>query len=270
MDKITIIGAGNMGASLITGLIANQFPANNIWVTDPDEQKLKVLQEKLGVHVTTDNQYAVQIANVVILAVKPQIIKTVTQEIAAAAQKKKPLFISVAAGIRIASLQQWLGEQIAIVRTMPNTPALIRAGATALYGNSFVTTAQHALAESIMRAVGLIVWLQKEDDMDAVTALSGSGPAYFFLVIEAMQAAGEKLGLAPEVVRLLTLQTACGATRMALESNEPAAELRQRVTSPGGTTAAALQVLENAGIRDTFNQALTAACLRSKELSKES
>lgn len=177
--------------------------------------------------------------------------------------------ISVAAGIREENLQTGLGGYVAIVRCMPNTPALIGAGATALYANSYVDAKQHQLAESILRAVGITLWLENENDMDAVTALSGSGPAYFFLVIEALQAAGEKLGLSSETARLLTLQTAFGAARMALESSHSAEKLRQQVTSPGGTTAAALNVLEKEKLRDIFMHALEAACLRSKELAQE-
>jgi len=269
MDKttITLIGAGNMGASLMAGLIRNGFPPQQLWITDPDTEKLQLLQRQFNVNTTTDNEDAVNRAEIVILAVKPQIMRTVLQSIAPAIQHKKPCIISVAAGIREENLQNWAGGHTAIIRCMPNTPALIGAGASALYANRFVNEKQHALAESILRAVGIIVWLENENDMDAVTALSGSGPAYFFRVIEAMQAVGEKLGLSSETARLLTLQTAYGAARMALESTESATELRHRVTSPGGTTEAAIQVLEKENIQEIFAKALDAACSRSKELA---
>lgn len=265
---ITLVGAGNMGKSLLTGLINNQFPPTQLWVTDPETEKLHSLAQQFNVQTTPHNEEAIPLADIVILAVKPQIMHQVVQSIAPIIQQKKPLVISVAAGIREETLQHWLGGNTAIVRCMPNTPALIGAGATALYANNFVNTEQRDLAESILRAVSLIVWLTNENEMDAVTALSGSGPAYFFLVIEALQAAGEKLGLSAETAKLLTLQTAFGAARMALESSESAQVLRQHVTSPGGTTAAAINILENENIRETFKKALDAACARSKELAE--
>jgi pyrroline-5-carboxylate reductase len=265
---ITIIGAGNMGASLLAGLMVNKYPAKALWITDPDTEKLKLIEQRFHVHTTIHNEEAVEQSDVVILAVKPQIISTVVKSIAPLIQEKKPLVISIAAGIREETVQHILGGKAAIVRCMPNTPALIGAGATALYANSFVDKKQHELAESILRAVGMITWLEDEKLMDAVTALSGSGPAYIFLVIEAMQAAGEKMGLSSEAARLLTLETVFGSARMALESSESVHELRQRVTSPGGTTEAAIQVFEKEKIRDIFLNALKAACARSKELAE--
>ena len=267
-NTIAIIGAGNMGASLLGGLIANQFPAKEFWVTDADVKKLKALQQEFSVHTTTQNNEAVNVADVIILAVKPQIIQDVIKELSSIVKNKKPLIISIAAGVRIDALQKELGDETPIVRCMPNTPALIRAGATALYANSIVTKKQRHLAESILRAVGMVLWLEDEKQMDAVTALSGSGPAYFFLVIEALQQAGETLGLSNETARLLTLQTALGAARMALETNVDTFELRHRVTSPGGTTEAAIRVLEK-DIYDLFFRALSAAKIRSEELGKE-
>jgi pyrroline-5-carboxylate reductase len=268
-NTIAIIGAGNMGTSLLGGLIANQFPAKEFWVTDSDEKKLETLQQQFNIHTTTKNSEAVTAADVIILAVKPQIMQDVIKELSPIVKNKKPLIISIAAGVRIDALQKELGDAIPIVRCMPNTPALIRAGVTALYANSIVSKNQRNLAESILRAVGMVLWLDDEKQMDAVTALSGSGPAYFFLIIEALQQAGEALGLSNETARLLTLQTALGASRMALETNVDAAELRRRVTSPGGTTEAAICVLENDKIHDLFLRALKAAKIRSEELGKE-
>ncbi len=267
-SNITIIGAGNMGASLLGGLIANEFPSKQLTITDADPEKLHLMRKQFNVNTTENNSEAVATADVIILAVKPQAIATITHEFSHVIQTKKPLVISVAAGIRVEDLQNWLGGHMPIVRCMPNTPALIRAGATALYANSFVTTQQHDLAETMLRAVGMVVWLQDEAQMDAVTALSGSGPAYFFLVIEAMQAAGEKLGLPEETARLLTLQTAVGSARMAMESDASAHELRQRVTSPGGTTEAALRILEEGQLSELFKNALNTAKNRSEELAK--
>jgi pyrroline-5-carboxylate reductase len=267
-SNITIIGAGNMGASLLGGLIANQFPSKQLTITDSDPEKLHLMRQQFNVNTSENNIEVVATADVIILAVKPQVIATITREFSSAIQVKKPLIISVAAGIREENLQNWLGGHMPIVRCMPNTPALIRAGATALYANSFVTTKQHDLAESVLRAVGMVIWLHDEKQMDAVTALSGSGPAYFFLVIEALQAAAEKLGLPEETARLLTLQTAVGSARMAMESNVSANELRQRVTSPGGTTEAALRILEEEHLFEIFQKALQTAKNRSEELAE--
>jgi pyrroline-5-carboxylate reductase len=177
--------------------------------------------------------------------------------------------ISIAAGIGIASLCEWLGGDIAIVRCMPNTPALVQLGASGLYANAQVSTQQREQAQAILAAVGIALWLDSEEQIDAVTAVSGSGPAYFFLLMEAMIAAGEKLGLAPATSRALTLQTALGAAQMAITSDVDAAELRRRVTSPGGTTERAITHFENSGFRETVNGALQAAAIRSQEMNKK-
>jgi pyrroline-5-carboxylate reductase len=272
MNKATIaiIGSGNMGASLIGGLITDGYPANKIWIADPSSERLKHIEHQFGVHSTSNNQEAVNIADVVIFAIKPQIFATVATTLTKTIQAKKPLVMSIAAGIRETTIQQWLGGNIAIVRSMPNTPALIGCGASALFKNQFVTTEQRDVAESILRAVGLVVWLDDEKLMDAVTALSGSGPAYFFLLMDILQQAGEELGLPKEIARLLTLQTGFGATRMALESETSVSELRKQVTSPGGTTEAALNVLEEENLRRIFTKAVKAAATRSDELANRS
>ena len=204
-----------------------------------------------------------------VLAVKPQVLQDVAGDLSAALAQQRPLVISIAAGIREATLRSWLGENTAIVRAMPNTPALVQSGATALYANTRVTEQQRSLAESILRAVGLVIWVEDEDLMDAVTALSGSGPAYFFLFMEAMQAAGMELGLPADTARLLTLQTAFGAARMALESPEDAGTLRRHVTSPGGTTEAAINILQQGELQELVRRALQGAAERSKELAGE-
>ena len=206
-------------------------------------------------------------ADIVVLAVKPQVLAEVAGSIAEAVQQTRPLVISIAAGIRTTDIDRWLGGNVALVRTMPNTPALVGSGATALFAVDTVSDEQHDMAESIMRAAGLALWVDEEKDLDAVTAVSGSGPAYFFLVMEAMQAAATSLGLPDETAKLLTLETALGAARMALESKDPPAVLRERVTSPGGTTEAALQQLEQGDLRELFKKALTAARDRATELA---
>jgi pyrroline-5-carboxylate reductase len=221
------------------------------------------------VHTETRNRELVESSEVVVLAVKPQVIREVARDLAEAVQTRRPLVISVAAGVRAADLQRWLGGNCALVRCMPNTPALVQSGATALFATETVSDSQKDVAESILRAVGLALWIESEDLMDAVTALSGSGPAYFLLVMEALQEAGEALGLSHKTAHLLSLQTAFGAAKMALESSEDVAALRQQVTSPGGTTERALAVLEDGGLRELFNQALTAARDRSRELAEQ-
>lgn len=267
--RIAFIGAGNMARSLVGGLIADGWEPARISVSDPDEQQLSALRSRFPVATTTRNSQLLESSDVVVLAVKPQVIGEVAREISEAVQLHRPLVISIAAGVRAADLLRWLGGNCALVRCMPNTPALVQSGATALYASQAVSTAQRDLAESILRAVGLALWVEDEGLMDAVTALSGSGPAYFLLVIEALQEAGEALGLNHSTARLLALQTAFGAAKMALESSEDVALLRRQVTSPGGTTERALGVLEDGGIRELFNKALTAARDRSRELAAQ-
>jgi pyrroline-5-carboxylate reductase len=264
--NIAFIGGGNMARSLIGGLVADGYPAQNIWVTDPAKERLAELAAEFGVHISGDNAEAAQQADAVVLAVKPQVIKPVAEELGPVVKARRALVISIAAGVREGDLARWLGGEVAIVRSMPNTPALVQTGATALYANPRVSPAQRDLAESLLRAAGITQWLQDEQLMDAVTAVSGSGPAYFFLLMELMQEAGVKLGLPAETARMLTLQTALGAAKMALESREDAAVLRQRVTSPGGTTERALTVFAEGGIHDLVEKALRAATERAGEL----
>lgn len=270
MKNITIafIGGGNMATSLIGGLIADGFDANKIWVVDPDNSKLQTLNAQFSVNVTTDSLQAVAQADVVVFAVKPQNIKQVCLDIAAALRAKNPLLISIAAGIRKRALHLWLGSDMPLIRSMPNTPALIQCGATVLCADTHVSAAHRSLAESLMRSVGITIWIEDESHMDAVTALSGSGPAYLFLVMEAMEQAAVALGLEQETAHLLTLQTAFGAAKMALESTEGIAQLRTRVTSPGGTTEKAIHVLQQAQIQSIFAQAINAAQQRSQQLAE--
>lgn len=266
-STIALIGAGNMGGSLLGGLIANGYSPNQLWISDQSKEKLAHFESNLNVHTSQNNQDVAKQADIVVLAVKPQILNAVITELKELIQSKKPLVISIAAGIREQSIQQWLGGEIAIVRAMPNTPALIGCGATALYANEYVSSEQKAIAETIMRSVGVITWLDEEKWMDIVTTLSGSGPAFYFLFIEAFQRAAEQLGLSPDVARILTLQTAYGATRMALESEHDVVTLRQQVTSPGGTTEQAIRILEENKLRELLKKALEAGKQRSEELS---
>lgn len=265
--RIAFIGGGNMASSLIGGLIADDYDPTLISVSEPDAEKRAKLAASFGIHTSDDNAEATQQADVVVLAVKPQMMSDVCQALAPTVNQTRPLLISIAAGIREQNLKNWLGEDAAIVRTMPNTPAMIQSGATVLHASEEVSTQQKDLAESVMRAVGVTQWIKNEELMDAVTALSGSGPAYFFRVMEAMENAGIDMGLDAKSARLLTLQTALGAARMAIESSDSPSVLRQKVTSPGGTTERALSVLDEANIGDLFKEALRAARDRSEEMS---
>ena len=270
MSKKTLvfIGCGNMAASLIGGLVADGYDPGHIWASDPDGEKLSNLAARTGIRITSDNTEAVERADVVVLAVKPQVLETVARGIADSLKARQPLVISIAAGVRESHLLEWMGGDVALVRTMPNTPAMIQTGATVLHAAAGVSDEEKDLAESILRAVGLTRWVEDEGLMDAVTALSGSGPAYFFLIMEAMEEAAKAMGIADDSARLLTLQTALGAARMAMESSEGPATLRERVTSPGGTTERALQTLEEGKLRELFKQALADARDRSVELSE--
>lgn len=266
---IAMIGAGHMGSSLISGLIRNGHSSQQLWAADTNTEKLEELKSHFNIQTTLNNIEAVNAADIVVFAIKPQMFAEVATDLAEVIQSRKPLILSIAAGIRESSIQEWLGGNISIVRAMPNMPAMIGCGATALYANPFVSEEQHSIAESILRAVGLTVWLSDENLIDAVTALSGSGPAYFFLIMEALQSAAEQLGLPADTARLLTMQTALGAARMAIESDKTPAELRHSVTSPGGTTEKAISVLEENKIREVFHEALHAAAQRSKELAMQ-
>jgi len=265
---VAFIGAGNMARSLIAGLSQGEQPFQ-LRVADPNEAQLEWIHSHWsGIESSTDNQVVIDGADVVVLAVKPQLMPDVTQAMQSIAQKQRPLFISVAAGVRENALNTYLGGNLPIVRAMPNTPALVQTGATGLYANAEVSGEQRDLAERLLRAVGITLWVSEETQLDAVTAVSGSGPAYFFLVMEAMEAAAQELGLTAEDAHLLVMQTALGAARLALESESSPAELRQRVTSKGGTTEAALQVLQQGGLLGLFNEALQAAAQRSEALSR--
>lgn len=264
---IAFIGGGNMASSLIGGLIADGHNADCIWVAEPNVDQREFLRNRFGVHTGVGNSDIAVKAEVVVLAVKPQVLQGVAQQLAPTVQAHQPLVISVAAGVRELDLRRWLGGgSPALVRTMPNTPALVGSAASALFANEFVSKDRRRLAESLLRAVGVTVWVHDESLLDAVTALSGSGPAYFFLLMEVLEQVGVELGLDADVARLLTLQTAFGAAKMALESVEGPAALRARVTSPGGTTEQALAVLGEGGLQTLIARALEAARHRSSEL----
>lgn len=256
-----------MATSLIAGLIADGYDSQLITVSDLDSEKLAQMAARFGIHTEPDNAKAIEDAGIVVLAVKPQVLESVARGLAETLQKTQPLVISIAAGVQETILRDWLGGDVTLVRSMPNTPAMIQSGATGLHAGPGVTDEQRDMAENILRAVGLTRWVDDETQMDAVTAVSGSGPAYFFLIMEAMEAAAIEMGLDNETARLLVLQTALGASRMAMESSDSPATLREKVTSPGGTTERALGILEEGKLRELFAKALRGAQTRSQELS---
>lgn len=271
LDKpqIAFIGAGNMASSIVGGLVQSGHPPQRISAADPFPASLERLREVAAVAVHADNATAVRDADVIILAVKPQVMAEACDSIAGAVAASNSVVISIAAGVTIASMQGRLGEQAAIVRCMPNTPALLGCGAAGLYANARVSDNQRRHAEDILAAVGMTRWVDRERDLDAVTALSGSGPAYFFLLMEAMIDAGCAQGLPRETATALARQTALGAARMALESDVGLEELRRRVTSPGGTTQAAVEHFEAGGLRELVAAAMQAAADRADEMARE-
>jgi pyrroline-5-carboxylate reductase len=258
-----------MAAALIGGLIKRGLPATRVVVADTSKDQLQRLVQGFGIHAAADNAAAVEGAEVVVLAVKPQQMRAVSLGLAPHVAAAQPLLISIAAGIPHAALARWFGPRIPVIRTMPNRPALNGFGATGLYAPANVGAASRALAETIMAAVSATVWVEHESQMDTVTALSGSGPAYFFLFMEALEAAAHERGLPGDVAHRLTLETAFGAAQMARHSVESLATLREQVTSKGGTTAAALAVLDAAGLRAIVAHAVAAADRRSSELAAE-
>jgi pyrroline-5-carboxylate reductase len=265
---IAFIGAGNMARSLIGGLL-EESREYRLSAADPDPAQRSRLADAFQIPVSDDNRTAADGADVVVLAVKPHIIKDACLDLRDQMAAQRPLVVSIAAGVRESDISRWLAYDAAVVRCMPNTPALVRSGASALYANGHVSDAQRDCAESLLRAVGVIVWVDEENALDAVTALSGSGPAYFFAIMEAMEAAAVALGLSGEQARLLTLETALGAAKMALEAGEAPAQLRANVTSKGGTTHAALEVFAQRGLAETFAQAMAAAQNRAREIGTQ-
>ena len=265
--EIAFIGGGNMARSLVGGLVARGTAPVGIRVAEPVDTLRDALAADFGVRTFASADAAVTGAGVWLLAVKPQVMRTVCADLQAIAQAQRPLVVSIAAGITATQLDRWLGGGLAVVRAMPNTPALLGAGVTGLFANERVDAAQRERADALLGAVGPTVWIDDEALMDAVTAVSGSGPAYVFLLAEAMQRAGEAQGLDARAARALVQQTLLGASRMLVEQDEPAEVLRARVTSPGGTTQAAIETFEAGGLRALVERALDAATRRGRELS---
>lgn len=256
-----------MAASLIGGLVPEQFNADDVCVYDINEQTLTSVNEKFAVKTSTELSPALKNADIIVLAVKPQVLQIVCNQIQPLLNHQ-PLFISIAAGIRGVDINRWLGGAQSIVRCMPNTASLLQSGATGLYANDAVSDEQKKQAQQILEAVGLSVWVDKESDIDIVTAISGSGPAYFFLFIESLINAGVELGLEPDVAKQLASQTALGAAKMAMANND-IEKLRKNVTSKGGTTEQALLSFANNDLNDIVAQAVNAAFKRSQQMADE-
>lgn len=265
---IGFIGAGNMAYALISGLINNGFNAQNIKLSDADAALLSQRQAEFNLEVFTDNIELASQCDVVVLAIKPQILSIVCKELRAHIDHQ-PLIISIAAGVRATDINRWLGGNTAIVRTMPNTPALLGKGATGMMANDIVSNEQKALAEQILGAVSQCLWVEDEKMLDAVTALSGSGPAYLFLMIESMAKAGVALGLDEKTAEQLSIQTALGASMMASSSEDSAHELRAKVTSPNGTTQAAIESFQDQNFEMVVSHAMRAAFDRARKMGAE-
>ncbi|QOW48819.1 MULTISPECIES: pyrroline-5-carboxylate reductase [Acinetobacter] len=263
--NISFIGGGNMAQALIGGLIARGVPTTRITVSDPVEKVRELLAEK-DLHVTDDNVAAIRDADIVLFAVKPQVLAKVLAPLQGLLEGK--LVISIVAGAEIATISKLLGTE-RIVRVMPNTPALVQTGAHGLYAGEAVSAEDRDLASQVLASTGLTLWVNSEAQIDAVTAVSGSGPAYFFYMMESMIRAGKNMGLDEKVATALTLQTALGAAQMAITSANSPAELRKNVTSPNGTTQAAIEVFDRAQISQNIQAALAAAQKRSQELAQE-
>lgn len=265
--RICFIGAGNMASAIIGGLTRQGYPANQLVATDPSADKREELKVALGIATEGDNRAAVRDSQVIVLAVKPQVLESVARDLAPALTHK-PLMISIAAGIELNMLAGWLGDELPMIRCMPNTPALVGEGASVLFANAQVSEEQRAQAEQLFKAVGSCDWIDDEQLMHGVTALSGSGPAYIFYLIEAMQAAGQAQGLNADLARRLAAQTVLGAARMVQQSDLEPAQLKRNVMSPGGTTERGIAVLEERRLDGMFDAAIEAAAKRSEELGK--
>ena len=268
--KVGLIGGGNMARAIGGGLLRGGMLATNLMIAEPVAEQCDLLRKELyGAMVTDDNQLVAAAAETLLFAVKPQILKPVCEDLSAAMQKSRPLIMSIAAGPQTADIDNWLGGGMSVVRVMPNQPALIDQGISALFANRKTDANGRAMAEQIMTAVGQVVWLESESKMDAVTAVSGTGPSYFYLLIDIMIEAALKAGIDAETARTLAVETARGATSLAAAETESMASLIDRVRSPGGTTTAAFELLDARDARGIFADAIDAAENRAAELAKE-
>ncbi|HEX9853593.1 MAG TPA: pyrroline-5-carboxylate reductase [Woeseiaceae bacterium] len=263
-----LIGGGNMARAIAGGLLRGGMHANNVMIAEPRPGQCELLRQELhGVLVTENNALVAADAETLLFAVKPQILRSVCENLRDIVQQRKPLIMSIAAGPRIDDIDTWLGGGLRVVRVMPNQPALIDQGISALFANSRTDGPGRLMAEKIMSAVGEIVWMDSESRMDAVTAVSGTGPAYFYFLIDVMIETAIELGIDPKTARTLAVETARGATALAAAQHEPMPQMIERVRSPGGTTTAAFEYLEKADARGIFAQAIVAARDRAAELA---
>ncbi len=268
--KVGLIGGGNMGRAIAGGLLRGGMHATNLMVAEPLPEQCDLLRKELyGIMVTEDNETVATAVETLLFSVKPQILKPVCEKLREAVQHSRPLIMSIAAGPKIDDIDQWLGGGLSVVRVMPNQPALIDQGISALFANERTDESGRDMAEKIMTAVGQVVWLDSESKMDAVTAVSGTGPSYFYLLIDCMIEAGIKAGIDPETARTLAVETARGATSLAAAETETMSSLIERVRSPGGTTTAAFELLDAADVRGIFAAAIGAAERRAAELASE-
>jgi pyrroline-5-carboxylate reductase len=266
---LAILGGGNMGRALVGGMLRRGTRPEHITVGESSAAARESLSADFGVQTTSDNAAAVEPASVIVLAVKPQVAGTVLAPLQPALQRTRPVVISIAAGIRVSALESWCGTGVPVVRAMPNRPALVGAGATGLFAPAHVAGAHREVAERVMQAVGEVIWVAAEDDLDVVTALSGSGPAYFFLLAELLVQGAIDLGLEPAAAGRLAIATLHGAGQLAHSSDGDLARMRAEVTSKGGTTEAAVKSFEAADLRGSVARALEAATRRSRELAAQ-
>ena len=268
--KVGLIGGGNMGRAIAGGLLRGGMHATDLMIAEPLPEQCDLLRKELyGIMVTEENETVAAAVDTLLFSVKPQILKPVCENLAEIVQSSRPLIMSIAAGPKIDDIDQWLGGGLSVVRVMPNQPALIDQGISALYANERTDASGRELAEKIMTAIGQVVWLDSESKMDAVTAVSGTGPTYFYLLIDCMIEAGIKWGIDAETARTLAVETARGATSLAAAETESMSSLIERVRSPGGTTTAAFEILDAADVRGIFAAAIAAAERRAAELAKE-
>lgn len=268
MNKVAFIGAGNMNSAIILGLINNGFSSENIIVSNPSPEKREALAKQHGIKHTASNSEAAEFADVIVLGVKPHLIETVCQELASAIDVSQKCFISVAAGTTMAQIQTALGGNKAVIRSMPNTPSQLGLGVSGAFASAEVNEQQKAFADQLMKATGIVKWLSDEAEIDhIIIAVSGSGPAYFFLFMEAMAAEAVKLGFSEQEARQLVQQTALGAANMVVENDISIAQLRENVTSKGGTTQAALKTFTDGGLPELVSKAMQSAISRAKEMA---
>ncbi|WP_295802992.1 pyrroline-5-carboxylate reductase [uncultured Microbulbifer sp.] len=266
---VFIGGAGNMAGAVIGGLVASGYPAERIVATGRNEQKLQEFAARTGVLVSTDNAAEVAEADVLVLSVKPQMMRELCEDLASIVSARKPLVITLAAGIPLAAYQRWLGAGVPIVRAMPNTPALVGTGVTGLYAGAGVSDAQKQIATQMAEAVGIALWVDEESGIDQVIAVSGSGPAYYFQFMESMIDAAEKAGMKRADAERLTLQTALGAAKLAVASDVDVAQLKRNVMSPNGTTERAVKRFQEGGLPQLVEQAMSDCAARAAEMAKE-